>query len=397
MTNIPSVKADTPEETRARAEIMLNGLMEKNSGFNALRDPDGQYNLAGVQNVHMGAPLTGEYSMNQTKTNYGVGGTDLGVMITMGDTTYIAFGDTFLHENQTELWRNNVMAYTTDDDYTDGLLFDGMIMSNSKQQKLAKELFAGGKASGTEIAKIPTGGIAIGDTMYLSYMSVREWLPSDGAWTCNHGGVVRSTNNGKHWQYLRDLTWDEKSGFCQMYPVVHGEWVYIVGIGGGRFGKAKLMRVPVDSYENKDAYEYLTKVNEDGEAIALAKELGRYTCLCQGRGRSCQCLRHFASFRGRNVHDVQRIPAGVDHYLPERRRRHYSAHRKKSLGSLVECCQHCSPFRISHLLRRIHERALCLRGRKEDHVPDVHVGAGVQHSGYGDGACLQGGCGSIKA
>lgn len=283
LTNIPAAKAETPEETRAHAEIMLSGLMEKNNGFNALRDPDGLYNLAGVQNIHMVAPLTGEYSMNQTKTNYGVGGTDLGVMITMGDTTYIAFGDTFLHENQTELWRNNVMAYTTDDDYTDGLLFDGMIMSNSKQQKLAKELFAGSKASGSEIAKIPTGGIAIGDTMYLSYMSVREWGPGDGVWSCNHGGVVRSTNNGKHWQYLRELTWGEDSGFCQMYPVVHGEWVYVVGIGGGRFGKAKLMRVPVDSYENKDAYEYLTKVNEDGTPVFVKGE--------EGLANACAILR----------------------------------------------------------------------------------------------------------
>lgn len=282
-----TASASTPEETRAAAEVILEGMKSKNSSFKALRDPDGKYNLAGVQNVHMVSVLTGEYSINQTKTRYGVGGTDLGVMITKGDTTYFCFGDTFLEENQTEMWRNNVMAYTTDGDYTDGLLLDGMIMSNAKTQAMAKELFPGQKSSGTEIAKIPTGGIAIGDTMYLSYMSVREWLPTDGAWTCNHGGVVRSTDDGRHWQYMTELTWAEEYGFCQMYPVVHGDMVYIVGLGGGRFGSAKLMRVPVDSYEDKSAYEYLTDVLADGTPVFTKGEEGlnnTYTILRPGVG-----------------------------------------------------------------------------------------------------------------
>lgn len=276
VSTIPNTtaSASTAEETRAAAEVILAGLKDKNSDFKALRDPQNKYNLAGVQNVHMIGALTGEYSINQTKSKYSVGGTDLGVMITRGDTTYICFGDTFLEENQTELWRNNVMAYTTDGDYTDGLLFDGMILTNAKKQAVAKELFPGQKSSGTEIAKIPTGGIAIGDTMYLSYMSVREWLPADGAWACNHGGVVRSTDDGKHWQYMTELTWEEEYGFCQMYPVVHGDMVYVVGLSGGRFGPAKLMRVPVNAYEDKSAYEYLTDVLEDGSPVFTKGEEG---------------------------------------------------------------------------------------------------------------------------
>lgn len=274
MAEMPLARADTPEKRRAAAEILLAACMEKNSGFRPLREPEGAYALAGVQNIRMVATLTGEYSINQTKTNYGVGGTDLGVMITRGDTTFIAFGDTFYQENQTEDWRNNVLAYTTDGDYADGILFDGMIMGNAKSRRLAKELFAGAKASGSEIAKIPTGGLCIGDRLYLSYMSVREWGPGDGVWRCNHGGVVKSDNDGKTWQYLRNLTWGEDSGFCQMYPVLHGDTVYVVGIGGGRYGPARLMRVAAERYEDKSAYEYLTALKDDGTPVFQAGEEG---------------------------------------------------------------------------------------------------------------------------
>lgn len=277
LNNNTAACAASPEETRASAEKLIEVCAQKNSGFKKLIDLDNKYNLAGVQNVHMISMLTGEYSINQTKSNYKVGGTDLGVMANKGNTTYIFFGDTFLHENQTELWRNNVAAYTTDSDYTDGILFDGMIMTNSKMSKelqQAKELIPGQKFDNVEMAKIPTGALCIGDTLYLSYMSVRHWGPGDGVWQCSKGGVAKSVNDGKTWNYVKDLTWGEDSGFCQMYPVRNGNMIYVVGIGGGRFGGAKLMRVPEAEYENKDAYEYFTGTNEDGSPVFVKGEEG---------------------------------------------------------------------------------------------------------------------------
>lgn len=264
----PSAAAgNAAEKRRAAAETILNKCMKLNSPFQPLCDPQGRYRLAGIQNVRMIGALTGEYSVNKTKSRYGVGGTDLGVMITRGETTYIAFGDTFLQEDQTGFWRNNVMGYTTDGDYTDGLMFDGMIMGKGKRQPTAKELFAGGKAEGVEIAKIPTGGLCLGDRLYLCYMSVRAWGPGDGMWSCNHGGVVKSDDDGQTWQYLRNLTWGEETGFCQMYPVLHEGMVYVFGIGGGRFGNARLMRVTSERFEDQAAYEYMTSVAEDGTPV----------------------------------------------------------------------------------------------------------------------------------
>lgn len=270
MSDQEKAVAVTPEEQRAAAEVLLAACMKHNSGFLPLKDPDNLYALAGVQNVHMIGSLTGEYSINKTKSQYGVGGTDLGVMINKGDTTYIAFGDTFLDENQTNNWRNNVLAYTKDHDYSDGILFDGMIMNN---RKVAKELLPGRKVDQIEMAKIPTGGICIGERMYLCYMSVRHWGP-DGVWDCNCGAMAKSDDNGKTWQYLSKLTWPEEDGFCQMYPVASGDMIYVIGIGGGRFGVAKLMRVPADSFEDKDAYEYLTEIREDGTPVFVRGEEG---------------------------------------------------------------------------------------------------------------------------
>lgn len=57
------------------------------------------------------------------------------------------------------------------------------------------------------------------------------------------------------------------SEFCQMYPVIVDDMVYVPGISGGRDGVAKMMRVPVSQYEDFNAYEYLTEVKEDGTPV----------------------------------------------------------------------------------------------------------------------------------
>lgn len=263
---MPSVFADSPETTRKNGEKILESCMKRIERERVLNDKENVYTLGTVKNVHMISRLTGEYSENRTKSRYGVGGTDLGVIISKGDTQYFAFGDTFLQENQTENWRNNVIAYTKDTDYTDGIIFDGMLPDKAGN---AAEILAGLRQNNGEWSKIPTGGIAIGDTIYLSYMSVREWLPQDGAWDCNYGGVAKSGDDGKTWQYLTELRWENGTGFNQLYPVMNEKdgYIYVVGIPGGRYGGAKMMRVPAGDYERKSEYEYYTGMDASGAPV----------------------------------------------------------------------------------------------------------------------------------
>ncbi|MEG1687950.1 MAG: DUF4185 domain-containing protein, partial [Angelakisella sp.] len=88
-----------------------------------------------------------------------------------------------------------------------------------------------------------------------------------GEWDCNYGGTVKSVDGGQTWKYLTNLQWPGDSQFCQMFPVQVDDMVYVAGIGGGRTGVARMMRVPVASYEDKSAYEYLTAVKDDGTAV----------------------------------------------------------------------------------------------------------------------------------
>lgn len=262
-TSEAAVPQTPSEKTRAEAEILLAGHKQKNLTYKPLQDPENQFNLKEIKNIHMVEMLTGEYSVNQTKSQYGVGGTDLGVSINKGNETFFFFGDTFKNEPMSDNWRSNVAGVTTDRDYTDGILFDRMI---STKTGVAKELLRGKKVDNTEMTKIPTGGISIGEDLYLSFMSVRHWgLP--GEWDCNYGSVAKSSDDGETWEILESLQWPGDSQFCQMAPVIEGDMVYVPGIGGGRSGSAKLMRVPVAEYENFTAYEYLTGYEEDGSPI----------------------------------------------------------------------------------------------------------------------------------
>jgi hypothetical protein len=116
------------------------------------------------------ALLTGssDESVNPTAEEYGVHGTDLGHTFLAGDVLYMIFGDTF-GPNRTD-WRSNVAAIiTTDADPSDGLTFDRMITDRPGH---AKELLSSRKIDGDEITVIPTYGVAVGDRLFLHYMSV---------------------------------------------------------------------------------------------------------------------------------------------------------------------------------------------------------------------------------
>lgn len=267
------VELTASEKAALEAEQILKYHAGKNLTYRPLLDPEDKYNLNIVKNTHMIAVETGEYSINQTKTKYGVGGTDLGISFNMGDKTYIFFGDTFLNEPKADMWRSNILAVTTDMNYTDGILFDSMITEPG--ETIAKELIPSFKTDYVEKTTIATGAIAIGETMYASYMSVNHW-GDHGEWYCNFGSIAKSVDYGQNWKILKELRWPGDSHFCQMAPVIVDDYVYIMGITGGRRGPAKMMRVLIDDYENFDAYEYLMGYDDMGTPLYEKGEEAMY-------------------------------------------------------------------------------------------------------------------------
>jgi len=237
---------------------------------------DQPFVLTGVGNVTEVAQLTGPDGMNDTDS-VKIAGTDLGSMVTVEDTTYFLFGDTFGQRDPEAwgggggIWRSNAIAYSTDADPSDGITFDGWITDDVGW---AAEPVPGEKdANGAgEVTKIPTHGFVVGDAMYIAFMSVHFW-GDPGAWDANYSGLAKSVDEGHTWEILEAPRWPGDSNFIQV-TATHvrdddGEHVYLWSIPAGRFGGVQLMKVPADqtSVEDADAYRYFAGTDVDGNPV----------------------------------------------------------------------------------------------------------------------------------
>lgn len=241
-------------------------------------DDDKPFVLADVSNVTQIAQLTGPDAMNDTETA-AVAGTDLGSMTNLGDRTYFFFGDTFGERDpesiggQGGIWRSNVSAWTTDDDPTDGITFDGWAPADDLgwAEALVEGEHDPNDGEG-EVTKIPTHGFAIGETLYISYMSVSYW-GEPGAWDANYAGLAKSADEGETWTALDAPRWPGHSNFIQVAPVMVSdggeEHVYFWTIPAGRFGGVALMRVPAteQAVEDLSAYSYFAGTDDDGAPV----------------------------------------------------------------------------------------------------------------------------------
>lgn len=227
-------------------------------------DPGKPFVLEGVSILTEIAQLTGPDAMNDTAA-VSVAGTDLGSMTNVGDRTFFFFGDTFGERDpesiggQGEFWRSNVAAWTTDDDPSDGIDFDGWV---TDEIGLAAPLIEGdhdANGAGGEVTKIPTHGFAIGETIYVSYMSVRFW-GDPGAWDANHARLIVSRDGGENWSPVEGLEWPGDSNFVQIAPAQvaddGADYVYFWSIPAGRFGGVQLMRVPATEAAVEDQADY---------------------------------------------------------------------------------------------------------------------------------------------
>jgi hypothetical protein len=219
------------------------------------------------------AKLTGPGAINDTQ-KFGVAGTDLGHMINMGEKTYFVFGDTFgvrdpdSYGGQGEDWRSNLLAVTTDGNPADGITFDTFIADDKGH---AIELIPSRKINRAEITTIPTYGIAVGETMYIYYMSVNYW-GSAGIWYTNHSGVYKSTDDGQTWSVVEGLRWHGESDFIQVAPYkIRNEDgstdIYFWTTRAGRYGPPKLMKVPETEIEQLGSYRYFTGTDAEGAPV----------------------------------------------------------------------------------------------------------------------------------
>lgn len=261
----------------AGATALVASCSGGGEGTELSTDTDQPFAITGVADVTQIAQLTGPGAINDTEA-VAVAGTDLGSMVNVDDVTYLVFGDTFgtREEGMTGggggNWRSNAVAYTTDDDPTDGLTFDGWVVDDIG---FALEVAPGDKHANTgegEVTKIPTYGFAVDGAIYLYYMSVSFW-GEPGQWDANHAGLVRSTDDGKTWEVLDAPRWPGDSNFIQVATatVTEGgtDYVYLWSIPSGRFGGVQLMRVPAtqEAVEDIDAYTYFTGTDDDGAPV----------------------------------------------------------------------------------------------------------------------------------
>ncbi|MFD0712713.1 DUF4185 domain-containing protein [Paenibacillus sp. GCM10027626] len=238
-----------------------------------LEAKDKEFILKGISDLTQVGQLTGADSPNKTD-RFGVYGTDLGSMINADDRTYFVFGDTFgerpagMTGGGGSFWRSNTIAYATDQDPSDGISFDGMIVD---ELGLAKELLPSAKVDYDEMTKIPTHGLYANGALYLYYMSVNHW-GDPGRWDANYASVAKSTDQGQNWTLLDNVKWPGDSNFIQVspYKVQDGDnppEIYFWCIPSGRFGGVQVMKVAENDVEKPAKYRYFAGTDDKGAPV----------------------------------------------------------------------------------------------------------------------------------
>jgi len=239
---------------------------------------------------------------------WNVYGTDLGVAVYAPSQKrmYFLFGDTIgeweVDKTKPKKWRGCVAGYTENLDFSEGIKWDGFL---DDEEGNARELVISHHCSFPhyEVSKITQGGIEIDGNLYFFYESIHHWGPAgSGLWYLNYGGVIKSTDGGKTFEKVHDLTWVEPThdpqlrdnaariaaedlygnptgiefdaklhaapGFGQTFATDGKDgYIYIYGRLGGRATGIKCGRVKKEDFERFDAYEYITGFDEDGNVI----------------------------------------------------------------------------------------------------------------------------------
>lgn len=260
------------------------------TGPNALANPNAVNPIAGL-NGTFGLPqlngraqavaqVTGMSSPNNTQ-NVNMIGTDLGIMWDNGRGEVLtAFGDTAglgvpnLLQGSLWSWRSNAIVRSNDRNLADGMNFDSVVLDPIGQ---TKEVVPSPKIPFVEISRIPTAGVAVGDSQYLNLMSVKNWGPA-GTWETNFSGLAVSNDNGENWAALPETQRPSVGGdrnFQQSAYLKDGGYVYQYGTPPGRFNLGHVARVKEQDIARLGEYEYWTGQDwKKGDPAAAAPIVG---------------------------------------------------------------------------------------------------------------------------
>lgn len=209
----------------------------------------------------MVAKMTGRDSVSATDTKWGITGTDLGISWDNGSGQILTlFGDTFGKWTGPggggDDWRSNVLLRSDDKDLSDGVSY---VSAPQDRAGHAKELIPSKKTEGVEVTTIPTAAISVGHRQYMAFMSVKHWGPP-GEWDTSFSKFAYSDDNGETWLTKNTPQWTNNAagtdGFQMAAFVKSGGYVYMYGTPNGRFGPARVARVPQAKMLTQSAWRY---------------------------------------------------------------------------------------------------------------------------------------------
>lgn len=216
--------------------------------------------------------ITGKSGFNERLMNEaGVGSTDLGIPVDLGDEIAFLYGDSFSGPDVNQgTWNSNFMALADFQNWEKGMYFSRLVTGNNGK---VKPLFQGQHdeylpnnldiQNKKEITKIPTGGIQVGSSLYVYGMSVRYW-GKPGEWFVTENALWKADIHHLDEFQKTGLSFSEADyPFAgQLFPFLSSPsspYIHLLAIPGGRFGQLSLLRVKRDEIENIDAYEVLMK------------------------------------------------------------------------------------------------------------------------------------------
>jgi hypothetical protein len=241
--------------------------------------------ISGVLEVTEVARLSGVEGSDSINPTWeaNIGGVDLGHMVNHNGKTFFFYGDSFSSDlaynpsipGSGAGWRWNTCSYSTDPDFSDGVTFDGWITDTGGN---AREIIHDDRNS--PITNIPTGGLSLGNRIYVWYMSMKDWT---NPWKNHFSGLAYSENDGQTFNIVSAFQFpnNESGGnfgmvsVCQRSDVSLGEdnHVYLWGTPANRYGGVKLARVDPGQVTNLGAYEYFNGMG-GGEPTWTSSEFG---------------------------------------------------------------------------------------------------------------------------